>query len=82
MPLAPSKIDQMLSNISAPKHARVYFVRVRGFPERRMQVPMRGTGQGFNSDAGFVLVVLVVVFVVVLVPPLGSHVFGKDLHSA
>ena len=40
---------------------------MRGFPERRMQVPMCGTGWGLDNDAGFVLVVVLVVGVVV--PP-------------
>ena len=34
-------------------------VRVRGLPERRMQVPVCGTGRGLDNDAGFVVVVLV-----------------------
>ena len=42
-------------------------IRVRGFPERRMQVPVCGTGRGLASDAGFDLVV--VVLVVAVVPP-------------
>ena len=36
-------------------------IRVWDFPERRMQVPVCGTGPGLDSDAGFVLVVLVLV---------------------
>ena len=36
-------------------------VRVRGFPERRMQVPVCGTGRGLDNDAGFVVLVLVLV---------------------
>ena len=44
-------------------------VRVRGFLERRMQVPVCGTGRGLDSDAGFVVVVVVLVLVVVLVVP-------------
>ena len=38
-------------------------VRVKGLPERRMQVPVCGTGRGLDNDAGFVVVVLVVVVV-------------------
>ena len=42
-------------------------IRVRGFPERRMQVPVCGTGRGLDSDARFVVVVVLVVVVVVVV---------------
>ena len=46
------------------------YIRVRGLPERRMQVPVCGTGRGLDNDAGFVVVVVVlVVVVVVLVVP-------------
>ena len=46
-------------------------VRVRGFPERRMQVPVCGTGRGLDNHAGFVVVLVLVLVVVVLVvvPP-------------
>ena len=39
---------------------------MRGLPERRMEVPVCGTGRGLD-DAGFV-VVLVVLVVLVVVP--------------
>ena len=52
------------------KQKRHPHIRVRGFPERRMQVPVCGTGQGLDNDAGFVVVVVVlVVLVLVVVPP-------------
>ena len=38
-------------------------VRVRGLPERRMQVPVCGTGRGLDID-GFVVVLLLLVVVV------------------
>ena len=43
-------------------------IRVRGLPERRMEVPVCGTGRGLDNDAGFVVVVLVLVVVVLVVP--------------
>ena len=84
-------------------------VRVRGLPERRMQVPVCGTAWGLDNDAGFVVVLVVLVLVFffrcpdhpLVLPtkgfpfkwapttppprptqPLGSHVYGKDLHSS
>ena len=41
-------------------------IRVRGLPERRMQVPVCGTGRGLDNDAGFVVLVLVVLVLVVV----------------
>ena len=43
-------------------------IRVRGLPERRMEVPVCGTGRGLDNDAGFVVVVVLVVVVVVPSP--------------
>ena len=39
-------------------------IRVRGLPERRMEVPVCGTGRGLDNNAGFVVVVVLVVVVV------------------
>ena len=44
-----------------PKLATIYKIRVRGLPERRMQVPVCGTGRGLDNDAGFVVLVVLVV---------------------
>ena len=34
---------------------------MRGLPERRMEVPVCGTGRGLDNDAGFVVVVVLLV---------------------
>ena len=44
-----------------------FTIRVRGVPERRMQVLVCGTGRGLDNDAGFVVLVVLVVVVVVVV---------------
>ena len=46
------------NNCSSCEEA-TFFIRVRGLPERRMQVPVCGTGRGLDNDAGFVVLVLV-----------------------
>ena len=44
-------------------------IRVRGVPERRMQVPVCGTGGGLDSEVAIVVVVVLVIVVVPVVPP-------------
>ena len=54
----------------SPRSGRrnVSFIRVRGLPERRMEVLVCGTGRGLDNDARFVVLVLVVLVVAVSSP--------------